>query len=269
MIVNDKIGVVLSGGGFKGLAQLGVLHFMQELRIPVHAISGTSVGALIGAFMAQGYTPYQILDYARKERIFSYTYLSLRNGGGLFNTNLLDRIIKKYIPHNSFEDLKIPFYTTVTDLTNGRELTFTKGDLALAVKASCSCPLIFQPVLYKDTYLCDGGLVNNFPLDPIVSTCNMVIGVNVNPINKVEGSMNYQKLIGRIIRITSSQLPPEAKAKCTLYLEPDGINNYTMFETQRIEELFEVGYMAAKKCREDFLNIKAMAGAWTGGQNPG
>lgn len=262
MVVNDKIGVVLSGGGFKGLAQLGVLHLMHELRVPIHAISGTSAGALIGAFIAQGYTPYQILEYARKERIFSYTYFSLRNGGGLFNTNLLEKILKKYIPHNSFDGLKIPFYTTVTDLTHGRELTFTKGDLALAVKASCSFPLIFQPVPYKDTFLCDGGLVNNFPLDPIVSTCNMVIGVNVNPINKVEGSMNYKKLIGRIIRITSSRLPPEARGKCTLYLEPDDINNYSMFETQRIEELFEVGYAAALKCKDTFLEIKAKAGTY-------
>lgn len=257
MVLNDKIGLVLSGGGFKGLAQLGVLHYMYEQKIPVHAISGTSAGALIGAFLAQGFSPYQILQYAQAERIFSYSYLTLKSGG-LFNSRLLERLIKKYIAHNTFEGLKMPFFTTATDLTNGRELTFNKGDLSLAVKASCSFPMIFQPVEYRGVLLCDGGLVNNFPFEPIASTCGIVVGINVNPINRVEGNMGYKQLLGRIIRISSSRLQPDAKGKCTLYIEPKGIIDYNMFETRKIEEMFELGYLAATQEKEAFEAIKQM-----------
>lgn len=254
MVVNDKIGVVLSGGGFKALAQLGVLHYLFELKLPFHSIAGTSAGALIGAFLAQGFTPYQLLEICKEERIFSYSYVSFKNGG-VFSANILERMILKHIPHNSFEGLHIPLQVHVTDLTNGQELIFNQGPLALAVKASCSFPLIFQPVPYQDMLLCDGGLMNNFPYQHIAATCNQVIGINVNPINQVPGKMSYRQLIGRIVRIASSKLDPHAQAACSLYLEPDGIEQYHMFDTAKTEELFELGYTAAKAHRDQLLHI--------------
>ncbi len=254
MIINDKIGLVLSGGGFKGLAHLGVLHYMNEIKMPLHAISGTSAGALIGAFIAAGFTPYQILEIGKAERVFSYTYFSLKSGG-LFSTAILEDIIKKYIPHNSFEALNMPFYATTTDITNGKVLTFNSGDLSLAVKASCSFPLLFQPVPFEDVYLCDGGLLNNFPMEPITATCHLTIGINVNPLNKAEGSFSYKQMLTRIVRIASSRLQDTAKTQCDLYIEPEGIANYNMFDINKSQEIFELGYSYAKARKDDFQQL--------------
>lgn len=254
MVVNDKIGLVLSGGGFKALAQLGFLHYLFELKMPFHAVSGTSAGALIGAFLAQGFTPYQLLEICKEERIFSYSLVSFRNGG-VFSANIIEKMILKHIPHNNFESLKMPLHVHVTDLTHGRELTFNQGELALAVKASCSFPLVFQPVAYQDSLLCDGGLMNNFPYENIALTCNQLIGINVNPINTLEGKMSYKQIIGRIVRIASSKLSKDAKSACTMYLEPEGIENYGMFDTSKTEELFELGYKAAVQRKAQLLEM--------------
>lgn len=254
MVVNDKIGLVLSGGGFKALAQLGVLHYMFELKMPIHAIAGTSAGALIGAFLAQGFTPYQLLEICKEERILSYSLGSLKHGG-LFSGHILGDLVRKHIPHNSFEGLKMDLFVHVTDLTNGRELIYNQGQLSLPIQASCSFPLVFQPVQYGDLLLCDGGLMNNFPVDSLVSNCHAIIGINVNPINKITDKMNYRQLVTRIIRISSSILPPDSKNACSLYIEPDGIEHFKMFEISRIEEMFELGYTCAKQHKDALLQI--------------
>jgi NTE family protein len=255
MIINNKIGLVLSGGGFKGIAQLGILHYIHELKIKFNAVAGTSAGALIGAFIAEGYTPYKVLEIGKKEKIFSYNQVSIRNGG-VFSTSVIDHLIKKYIPHNSFEHLKIPFFASTTNLNEGKEITFNSGDLSQAVAASCAFPMIFQPVLYNSDYLCDGGIMNNFPVEYIAYCCQYVIGINVNPIEKIEGKFNYKQMLKRILRIATSKISEHNKKLCTLYIEPENIAEYNMFNVSKIDELFELGYNSARHYRNELLRIK-------------
>lgn len=139
MKANNTIGITLSGGGFRGVAHLGVMQYLKELGIELDAVSGASAGSLIGAFIAEGYTPIEILQFSKIEKFFNYSDISTKNGG-LFNTVIFEKIIKKYIPHDSFEGLKIPLYVSVTDLTNAQSLTFNQGSLSFAVKASCCFP---------------------------------------------------------------------------------------------------------------------------------
>lgn len=256
MIMNNKIGMVLSGGGFRGVAHLGALQYLSEIGIQPDEISGASAGALVGAFIAEGYTPKETLLFCKKEKFFSYSDLSVKNGG-LFNTVVFEKIIKKYIPHDSFEGLKRPLYVSVTDLTNASALIFNQGNLSFAVKASCCFPLVFQPVIYnEDTYLCDGGILNNFPVEQVRASCNKVIGMNVNPIYKYKGSLSYKDIITRIIRITTSRVTVFPETTCDVYLQPDGLDRYSTFDTKKIDELFQLGYQYAAKFEDDFLMLK-------------
>ncbi len=255
-MVNNKIGITLSGGGFRGVAHLGVLQYLKELEIELDAVSGASVGSLIGALIAEGYTPFEISQFSKVEKFFSYSDISTKNGG-LFNTVIFEKIIKKYIPHDSFEGLKIPLYVSVTDLTNAQSLIFNQGSLSFAVKASCCFPLVFQPVHYKDDiYLCDGGLLNNFPVEQIRATCSRTIGINVNPINKSDGKLGYKEIVVRIIRITTSSIRTDARSYCDIYIQPDEINRFGTFDAEKIDELYQFGYEYAQKFEKELLAIK-------------
>ena len=256
MTSNPKIGITLSGGGFRGIAHLGVLKYIFETGIKPAAISGASVGSLIGAFIAQGFTPEELLDVSKKEKFFSYAdFFSSR--GGLFSTAVFEKLIKKYIPHDSFEKLKIPLYVSVTDITHAESLIFSKGSLSLAVKSSCCFPLVFKPVLYKDdTYLCDGGLLNNFPVEQIRPICDKVIGVNVDPISTMHGPLGYRALVARIVRMATALKAVNSKHLCDIYLQPDELDNFGTFDTTKIDEVFQLGYDYAKKFKKDILSLK-------------
>jgi len=258
MIVNDKIGIILSGGGVRGVAHLGILQFIKEMGIEPDAVSGASAGALVGAFIAEGYAPKEILRFAQEERFFSYSDISAKNGG-LFSTLIFEKIIQKYIPHDSFEKLNIPLYVSVTDFTNAQPLIFDKGSLSFAVKASCCFPLVFQPVLYEDnTYLCDGGLLNNFPADQIRATCNKTIGINVNPLNRHDGKLGYKDIVGRIIRMTTSKVAVDSKVECDLFIQPEDLIRYNTFDMKKMDEIYLLGYEYAKNCEKELLKLKEM-----------
>ncbi|MCC6287719.1 MAG: patatin-like phospholipase family protein [Chitinophagaceae bacterium] len=256
MSEKKNIGITLSGGGFRGIAHLGILKYLFEQNIKPDVISGASVGSLIGAFIAHGYAPDEILQFSKKEKLFSYSDF-FTSRGGLFSTIVFEKLIKKYIPHDSFENLKIPLYVAVTDITHAKSLIFKEGSLSFAIKSSCCFPLVFQPVLYnKDTYLCDGGLLNNFPVEQLRSICNKVIGINVDPISTLEGPLGYKTMIARIIRMTTALKAINSKQLCDIYLQPDELNNYSTFKTNKTDAIFQLGYDYAKGLKNDFLALK-------------
>lgn len=256
MILNNKIGITLSGGGFRGIAHLGVLKYLMEAGINPDAISGASAGSLVGAFIAEGYTPEEILEISKKEKFFSYSDITVSKGG-LFSPVVFEKLTKKYIAHDSFEKLKIPLYVSVTDITNARSLIFTEGSLSFALKSSACFPLVFQPVPFGDkAYLCDGGLLNNFPVEQLRATCNKVIGINVDPVSTLEGELSYKSMIARIIRMTTALKAVHSKYLCDIYLEPDDLNQYSTFDTKRIDQIYQSGYDYAKKFKKDILALK-------------
>lgn len=260
-MADNKIGITLSGGGFRGIAHLGVLKYLFEIGIKPSVISGASAGSLIGAFVAQGYMPDEILEFSKKEKFFSYSDF-FRTKGGLFSTLVFERLIKKYIPHDSFEQLKIPLYVSVTDITHAESLIFNKGSLSFAIKSSCCFPLVFRPSLYKDDiYLCDGGLLNNFPVEPIQQICDKIVGVNVDPISTFEGPIGYRNIVARIIRMATALKAVNSKHLCNVYLQPDELDQYSTFDTKSIDAIFQLGYNYTKGFKKELLVLKKAPGA--------
>lgn len=253
----SNIGLALSGGGIRGIAHLGVLEYLEEIGIKPAIISGASAGSLVAAFYAAGYSPKEIQAITKAENFFNFTNLSIINGG-IFKSNVFERIVKSYIPHNTIEKLKIAVSVTVTDLTNARTRVFETGDLSLAVRASCCVPLVFQPVQYEGTYLSDGGILDNFPVAPLRTRCDKIIGVNVSAVSRMDGQMSYKQLIQRTLELSLNNTIDHKMDWCDVYIEPPNISNYGIFDFDKMDEIFELGYTQAQKFEEIFLKMRTV-----------
>ena len=124
-----KLGLVLSGGGIRGIGHLGVIKALEEFGITFSMISGTSAGAMVGAFYAAGYKPVEIIEIFKKEKLFNITDV-LFGKAGIFKMVSFERLFLEYIPHNDFKSLNIPLYVTATNIINGETIFFSEGDFA-------------------------------------------------------------------------------------------------------------------------------------------
>ena len=165
-----RTGLVLSGGGARGFAHLGVIQALNEAGIFPDVISGTSAGAIVGVLYADGYTPKEILMLMNWASRFDYMRPAMPREG-LLQINGITKILKTSLRAKTFEDLKIPLFVAATDLNNGKAVYFSKGDIFDPVMASASIPVLFQPVKINDISYVDGGVLDNLPIRPIENDC--------------------------------------------------------------------------------------------------
>lgn len=180
--MKKDITLVLSGGGARGIAHIGVIEELLKLNVNIASISGTSMGALIGGIYAVGKLEEfkQWMLKVNRTKIFrlidfSFSTQGLVKGERVFNE------IREFITDVNIEDLPIKYTATAFDIANGREVVFDKGSLFNAIRASISIPTIFTPLTIGDSVFIDGGVVNNIPINTAKRVKNdIVIAVNVN-----------------------------------------------------------------------------------------
>ncbi len=179
-----KIGLALGAGAARGFAHIGVLKVLDEEKIPVDFIAGTSIGALMGAIYASGISAKEMeelvlnLDRRKATSFFTPTIPY----SGLVEGKRITEFMKSIIGNPNIEDLKIPFAAIATDVLNGREVVITKGSAIEAIRASISIPGIFTPCEYNGNFLVDGGLVNPVPVSCVSDMgADFIIAVNVLP----------------------------------------------------------------------------------------
>jgi NTE family protein len=153
-----KIGLVLSGGGARGIAHLGVVKALQEMGIPFDQIAGTSAGAITGALIAQGYSPDESLKIIESSSFVRHLRPAW-NRMGLLRIDTAIDLYRKYLPHDSFEALQIPLHVLAVDLNDGEQVVFESGELIRPVLASCCLPGIFEPMLINKRQFVDGGVL--------------------------------------------------------------------------------------------------------------
>jgi len=139
-----KTGLVLSGGGARGIAHIGVLQALQEMNITLHALSGTSAGSMVAALYCAGYNPGKILEIFQTNRFYKLVWPALKSSG-LLNMRKMERTLIRYFPENSFEVLRIPLYVYATNLRTGEGVMFHKGPLVQSLLASSAIPVLFHP----------------------------------------------------------------------------------------------------------------------------
>ncbi|MCH7343339.1 patatin-like phospholipase family protein [Pelomonas sp. CA6] len=279
----QAVGLVLSGGGARGLAHVGVLKVLERERIPVDVIAGTSMGAIIGGLYASGMTAEELqtellkiswdrifasrvdrqdLSQRRKEEDFEFSTtleFGLRDGEvrvpqGTLSSRGLEALIRRLtLPVRdvrAFDRLPTPFRAVATDMENGAQLVLDHGDLALAMRSSMSVPGVFAPVEWSDRILGDGGLVNNLPLDVARRMgARRLIAVNVGtPVGGRESLGSLIGLTAQMINILTEQNVQRSLAT----LDEDDVlitprlGKLTSGDFDKARELIESGERAAE-----------------------
>ncbi len=234
-------GLALGGGAVLGAAHIGVLRAFTEREFPVRYVSGTSIGAFIGALYAGGLSLDTIETIALDLRWLDISRIRPTRYGLLSNEKLGD-ILKERLGDSRIEDSKIPLAMVATDISSGEKVVLDKGDLASAVMASTCIPGVFSPVEINGRLLVDGGVVENVPISPLREMgAEFVVGIDLNahsgskrPQNIVEVLLNTFDFI--LINATRLQT-----RKADLLIEPD-LSAFSMVDTEQVAELIAVGY---------------------------
>ena len=252
----NKIGLVLSGGGIRGIAHLGLLKAMDEIGVKPSAISGVSAGAIVGAMYASGISPDEILQIGKRQINFGFSNLLWRRGG-LFSREFIHKLLVEYLPHNSFESLKIPLIVNATDFTKVESVYFSKGELIPCIEASASVPILFSPANYEERMLVDGGLLNNFPVEPLIGVCDKLIGSHVNKLKQFDNPHTHFSRFATIERCYHISISTSVYSKahyCDLFIEPD-LNSYGMLDTKKADIIFKKGYEATMEVKDRILKL--------------
>jgi NTE family protein len=268
-----KVGLVLSGGGAKGFAHIGVLKVLEEVGLKIDYIGGTSMGSVVGGLYASGYTAAQIDSIFQAtnfdELISDFIPRSSKNfyekrndelyalvlpfnnfkigipealSKGMYNFNLLSRITRHVRHVRDFNQLKIPFLCIATDIETGKEVVLNKGSLAQAMMASSAFPSLFSPVEIEGKLLVDGGVTNNYPIDEVRKLgAEIIIGVDVQDDLRDRNSLkDATKILVQITNLHSIEKMKESIAKTDIYIKPD-IKDYGVISFDKGKEIIIKG----------------------------
>lgn len=238
-----KVGLVLSGGGFRGVAHIGVLKAMQDAGIEAEIVSGVSAGALVGACYAAGLSCEKMLELFTKPRLFSLAYYSYKKPG-LLDTDKFTHYLQEYLPQDTYDQLRIPLYISATNMLTGKLVTFQSGNLNKPVLASCAFPFVFSPVWIGDDCYSDGGIINNFPVEPLIGKCKTIIGVYVNPVQEIQPHelKTSLRVLERAFSISTGNIPYLKFKHCNIMIEPKALSKFNLFDRKNIYKMYEIGY---------------------------
>jgi NTE family protein len=243
-------GLVLSGGGARGFAHLGVMQALNEAGIFPDVLSGTSAGALAGVMYCDGYPPKEIVKIMKASSRLNYMRPTLPRDGLLQISGII-KILETHLRAKTFKDLKVALYVTATDLNNGKAVYFNDGILLDAVIASASIPVLFKPVIINKIYYVDGGILDNLPIRPIENKCRLTIGSFVNPIGHEDIISGLTKIAERTFMLSMSKEVLEKSKKFDLFIAPQELKDYGILSPEKGEEVYKVGYRATREKLQD------------------
>lgn len=235
---------VLSGGGARGFAHLGVAKALAENNIHPSAISGTSAGAIAGVFLANGFTPEEIiemLDGKLNRKMIGWNSLRV----GLMSFNKIGAYIEQNLRYKTFEELPIPLFITATNFIDGRQKVFRSGSIMEALTASCAIPAIFPAFVIDTIPYVDGGLANNLPVEPFQRHKKDIISVHVNPIWDLHEKQSLRAIVERAFHLSFVAMTSRSAEGCLMYIEPKGLIDYNIFELGKSHQIIDVGYKYA------------------------
>jgi NTE family protein len=244
-----KIGLVLSGGGARGIAHLGVIKALQEMGISFDRIAGTSAGAITGALIAQGYSPDESLKIIESSSFVRHLRPAW-NRMGLLRIDTAIDLYRKYLPHDSFEGLQIPLHVLAVDLNDGEQVVFEQGELIRPVLASCCLPGIFEPMLINKRQFVDGGVLNNLPVEIIEHKVDLIIGSHCNVLGPRKPITSMRGVIERSLVLAVQSKTRERFGKCAVLIEPPQLAQYGTTDISKARELFRIGYQYTRSMAE-------------------
>lgn len=244
-----KLGLALSGGGAKGFAHIGVFKLLEECALRPDIIAGTSVGALMGVLFADGYSANEIKELFTGREFSEFAELQVPKAG-IFNSKRFKSFLKRHLRAKTFEELKTPLVVITTDLDHGESHEFRSGLLVDAVTASCSIPIVFNPVVINGVHYVDGGLFRNFPVSNIRHICDRVIGVNVSPVIPIKYKQTIVGIAERSYHYMFRANTLEDRELCDVLIEAEEFGIFKTFDIENVDTISNTGYTAAVKAFE-------------------
>lgn len=244
-----KTGFAFSGGGAKGAAHCGALQALYEFGVKADIVAGTSAGSIAATLYASGMSPVEITD--------NFSSLDFRDllgtqlpKGGMFDTKPLVRHLKKIIPYERLEDLPVRTMVVATSLERGAVRFFEDGEIAPRVAASCSIPLIYQPVKIDGEHYVDGGVLMNLPVSALRDKCEKVIALNLHQAGEIRYRDSLYSVAMRSFTLMFLSNIMEDAARADMVIDID-TSSYSAYDLSNIEPLFYLGYNAAVKALEE------------------
>ncbi len=240
------IGVALGGGFARGIAHIGVLKVLEEEGIPVRAVTGTSVGALIGACYCSGLTLEEMEEVARNTRFTTFARWTLSRFGFASNDRMI-AFLTRTLKAKTFEELRIPLGVTATDFNTGQGVLFSSGPIIDPVRASCAYPGMFLPVRLGGRYLVDGMLSHPVPSRPLREMgADRVIGVHLKGTWSSGGAPRHLfDVIGQSFAIAQDAMSSLWRDAADVVLEPD-VAGFAYDDFKRSGELIRMGEIAMR-----------------------
>ncbi len=295
-----SVGLVLGGGGARGYAHVGVLKYLEEMRIPVDYIAGTSMGAIIGGFMASGLSageietliettdwnavfagspPRQSEPLRRKSDdelgLFGPKFgvgkgSSALPGGVVAGQNILllfEDVIGQRVQVSDFDELPIPFRAVATDIVRGQPVIMGDGSLAEAMRASMAVPGVFDPIKRGDHLLVDGGLVRNLPVDVVRAMgADIVIAVDVGtplmPEERIGNVVSVVEQMTALMVINNTQVQMDSMADQDIMIRPDLGFEITSRDFSGFEASIPLGYQAAQASHDALASLSMDNEGW-------
>lgn len=289
-----KIGLVLSGGGAKGFAHIGVLKVLEQAGVKIDYIAGTSMGAVVGGLYASGYSATQIdsifyntnfdqllQDYIprssksfyekRNDQMYALTLpfnkfkmgIPIAYSKGMYNYNLLSKLTHKVRYITDFSTLPIPFLCIATDIEKGEQVILKEGYLAQAMLASSAFPSLFTPVEIDGRILIDGGVVNNYPIDEIRKMgADIVIGVDVQDDLKDRKSLkDATRILVQITNLEMIRIMKDKQKQTDIYIKPD-VSEYGVISFDAGKGIIKKGEEAAFAVYEQIKKFSDTTGTY-------
>lgn len=240
------IGIALGGGFARGIAHIGVLKVLEEEGIPIRVVTGTSVGALIGASYCSGLTPEELEDVAHSVRFTTFARWTLSRFGFASNDRMIT-FLTRTLKCKTFEELRIPLGVTATDFNTGEGVVFHSGSIIDPVRASCAYPGMFLPINIRGRYLVDGMLSHPVPTRPLRDMgADRVLGVHLKG-TWANGAppRHLFDVIGQSFAIAQDAMSNLWRSAADLVIEPD-VAGFGYDDFKRADDLIRVGEIAMR-----------------------
>ncbi len=271
-----QIGLALGGGGVRGLAHICALETLDSCGVKPVAITGTSMGAIVGSWYAAGHSGALIREeveqhiisrkdglkevYQKKKDLIKWlnAVRPAWGGAGLLEAEAVLNVLWDQMQVETFEELEIPLQVVAADFYRGEPFVFKTGPLMPAVQASMSIPGIFAPVEHEGRVLVDGGVVNNLPYDLLMEECDVVIAIDVNPPRDVDSTKLpslmditlgiFDVLVDRVTAAMIEKQPP------TIYIRPS-LAGTRILDFDRVEDVMEAAQPAMEELKEKLEQV--------------
>lgn len=253
-----RVGIALSGGGVRGFAHIGALRALEDVGIRPQVLAGVSAGSVVASFYAAGLKADDIYHVMSEVDLKSFIQIDLSKAGFL-KLDRFAQFLEQKLPMAHFDELKIPLHVGTTNISRQEATMFSSGELLPCIKASCSIPVVFQPVLIDGEYYADGGIMHNLPACYLRDLCDYVIGINVSPSLMGDVKLDVRSLAYRTYKIMTMRNVAEDKQLCDVLVDLKAIQGYGTFALGQRERIARTSYFETMKILKNHPLIKTIA----------